>query len=263
MGEKQERILAFYFTNTGGMRPNNEDGLLVQEILISDRSMESPGTLEIPFADTFFCVADGIGGEQRGEIASRMVLRSLRDHASAITDEPSLLNALKEAKSDLDRYGTDHPESFNLGCTMSGVILRGPQIITFNIGDCRVYRLNGKFFQRVTKDHSIVQSLFEDGVITEEDMRHHPKRNIVTSSISGDGKPDSVEVFSTILNRREKETLFLCSDGVWGCFAHEELEMIYEKFHGIEFCEKLLTASLARRVSDNISVIILNIFPAE
>lgn len=253
------QIEAYYFTHQGGVRTNNEDSLLIGQILISDSSMERPETLMTDYSDSLFCVADGIGGQQKGEVASHMVLSGIRDNEALITGSSSLYETLYSAKDLLDTYAQAHPEAHNLGCTLSGIIFRGETGIAFNVGDCRVYRINGNYFEQITRDHSVVQSLFEEGIIQEDEMRHHPKRNIVTSSVSGDGLSDSIRVFSTEVYLRKDDTFFICCDGIWGCFSHDELEMIYQKFQGYEYCEKILTAAIARRASDNISAILLHI----
>lgn len=254
-----DQIEAYYFTHNGGVRTNNEDSLLIGQILISDSSMEKPETIHSEYADTLFCVADGIGGEQKGEVASQMVLSGIRDHQNEITGETTLSDILYQAKVQLDTYAQENPMAHNLGCTLAGIGFRGETAIAFNVGDCRVYRLNGKYFEQITRDHSVVQTLFEEGIIQEDDMRHHPRRNIVTSSVSGDGLPDSIKIYATEVHLRGDDTFFICCDGIWGCFSHDELEMIYQKFQGYEYCEKLLVAALARRASDNISAILVHI----
>jgi protein phosphatase len=254
-------IRVHYFTHNGGVRINNEDSLLVQHILISDTSMERPASLEIKTGSGrgIFCVADGIGGEQKGEVASRMVLEGLQAEQSLIGAGKTLAEVLYDTKNSLEQYVSENPGAFNLGSTVAGIAILDRNAIIFNVGDCRVYRINGQFFEQVTKDHSIVQALFEEGVITEEEMRRHPRRNVITSSISGDGRPDSIQVFSHDTALRSENTFFICSDGIWGCFSHDELELIYGRYKEFDFCEKLLTAALARRATDNISAILLTI----
>jgi len=257
------QIEAFYFTHNGGVRTNNEDSLLTGQKVISDTSMENPETIRVEYADILFCVADGIGGEQKGEVASQMVLSGLMERQNLITDDTTLSDTLYQVKTLLDTYAHDNPEASNLGCTLSGICFRGETGIVFNVGDCRVYRINGTYFEQITKDHSVVQTLFEEGIINEDEMRHHPRRNIITSSVSGDGLPDSIKLFTTEVHIRCDDTYFICCDGIWGCFSHDELEMIYQKFQGYEYCEKILNAALARRASDNISAILVHIFPTE
>ena len=257
------QIEAYYFSHNGGVRENNEDGLLVGSVLISDISMEKPETFQGDDGDHLFCVADGIGGQQKGEVASRIVLSSLKEKGSAIHDERSLQTSISLAKEELEQYVREHPEAYNLGCTLAGICLQREMALSFNIGDCRVYRINGEFFEQITKDHSIVQTLFEEGVITEDEMRTHPRRNVVTSSVSGDGNPESVHIYCHSLQMRGEEIFFICSDGIWGCFSHDELELIYKRFQGYDFCEKLLGAAIARKASDNISALFLHIISIE
>jgi protein phosphatase len=256
------RIKAWYFTHNGGVRTNNEDGLLIGDILITDSSMKRPETTRTGFDGSVFCVADGIGGEQKGEVASYMVLSGIRDNQDRIRGDTTLSNTLYQAKDQLDTYATEHPKAGALGCTLSGICIRGKTGIAFNVGDCRVYRINGAFFEQVTRDHSLVYALYEEGIIGEDEIRRHPKRNVVTSSVSGDGLPDSLKIYITEMHLRNDDSFFICSDGIWGCFSHDELEMIYRKFQGYRYCQKILGAALARRASDNISAILVHISSA-
>ena len=248
-----------FFTNNGGVRSNNEDSLLISDRVIHTISMNAPETVTLNPDNALICVADGIGGEQKGEVASRMVLESLSDTRDRITDMSSIEGLLILAKEQLDHYASENPDAFNLGTTIAGISIRDDTIIVFNAGDCRVYRINGAYFEQVTRDHSVVQNLFDEGIITEEEMRHHPRRNVITSSVSGDGSRNSVHVFMTELRLRENDQFFICCDGIWGCFSHDELEMIYRKFPGPEYCEKIMGAALARKATDNISAILIRI----
>ena len=256
---KKKQMEVFYFTHNGGVRTLNEDSLLISQEVIAECSMESPEIFRTDYSDSIFCVADGIGGEQRGEVASSMVLSGIRDYQDAITDNATLSGTLFLVKKLLDTYALENPEASNLGSTLSGICFRGETGIAFNVGDCRVYRINEGKFEKITKDHSLVQSLYDEGIIREDEMRHHPKKNIVTSSISGDGLPDSIRLFSTTVDLQSDDIFFICSDGIWECFSHDELEMIYQKFQGFTYCEKILTAALARKASDNISAILIQI----
>ena len=195
--------------------------------------------------------------ERKGEIASNLVLSSLLSQKNSITDEKNLKMAFDNAKIALEKYVAEDPDALNMGCTASGIIINTETVICFNIGDCRVYRIQNSYFEKITHDHSVVQSLFDEGLITEDDMRHHPRKNAVTSSVSGDRTPGSLRIYMASLNMRNPDVFFLCSDGIWECFSHDELEMIYQRFQGYAFCEKILTAALARRASDNISGILV------
>jgi PPM family protein phosphatase len=258
MNKTKQKVEAFFFSNKGGIRTNNEDGLIVPGTLISDLSMKIPESYRGEVSNAIFCVADGIGGEQKGEVASELVLTYFQDHFSEISDEETFTAVAYNAKEQLETYVETNREASNLGCTMAGIIIRQDQAFIFNIGDCRVYRINGRFFERITKDHSVVQHLLEEGVITEDEMRYHPRKNIVTSSVSGDGLKNSIRVWFKQIDLRDQDQFFLCSDGVWECFSQDELEMIFQKYPGYAFCEKVLIASLARQSSDNVTAILLS-----
>ncbi|NLV27829.1 MAG: serine/threonine-protein phosphatase [Methanomicrobiales archaeon] len=254
----KQKIEAVFFTNKGGVRTNNEDGLIIPGTLIADLSMPIPESYRGEVTNAIFCVVDGIGGEQKGEVATQIVLKYFQDHFSEVNDEESFSHVAYGAKDQLEAYVEKNPDALNLGCTLAGIIVKNDQAFIFNIGDCRVYRINGRFFERITKDHSVVQHLLEEGVITEDEMRLHPRKNIVTSSISGDGIKDSIKIWFKYFSIRDQDQFFLCSDGIWECFSQDELEMINEKFPGYAFCEKILVAALARQSLDNVTAILMS-----
>jgi PPM family protein phosphatase len=257
--ESHHEIRAFFFTNTGTSRTNNEDSLLLSHQVISEVSMEKPEERLFSGPDLLFCVADGIGGAHKGEVASNLVLSFFSDHQDEIRDIPTLQEICYQAKKELDRYVATDPSALQMGCTISGVVIRGEDLILFTLGDCRIYRIHGGFFEKISREHSIVQNLCDEGLISEDEMRHHPKKHVITSALTGDGIDGPLEISAATVHIRKNDGFFICSDGIWECFSHDELEMIYQRFPDAEFCGRLLPAALARRAHDNISGILIRL----
>ena len=143
--EISNNIEIYFFTNYGAVRSNNEDSLLIGELLISDTSMEESGFHHTQETNIICCVADGIGGAEKGEVASNLVLSAIRDQAARIKDKESLISSLAEGKEDLEQYVQEHPEAADLGCTLAGICIMGDTALAYNAGDCRVYRINGVY----------------------------------------------------------------------------------------------------------------------
>ena len=205
-----------------------------------------------------FCVADGVGGYNKGELASKEVLTSFSESLSnnSVVD---IEDAIKHAKNHLDILATNEPSLLNFGTTIAGIYLNDSQITVFNCGDSRVYRLNDPFFEKITDDHSIVETLVKKGLIDESEALVHPQKNVITSGIFGDRTTQFPILFLKNLSLRNEEVFIICSDGVWETVSVDMLENLY-KTKGIEnFSESILNECLHKKADDNISVIVVHI----
>jgi protein phosphatase len=105
-------------------------------------------------------------------------------------------------------------ELTGMGATVAGVLIREKSALVFNCGDCRVYRFSAGEMERLTREHSVVETLYEQGKIDEDEMRTHPQKNIVTSAVSAD-LAGEFELYAKGVSRCREDVFFLCSDGVW------------------------------------------------
>lgn len=251
-------IYCDYFTNAGSARESNEDSLLIYNRVISSCSMKKPVKINIPEKANLFCVADGVGGHNKGELASKEVLTSLSE--SFLNNfHIQIEDAVKRAKDHLDHLTATDPSLLNFGTTLAGIYLNDSQISVFNCGDSRVYRLNDPFFEKVTDDHSIVETLVKNGLIDENEARVHPQKNVITSGIFGDGTTQFPTLFIKFFSLRNEEVFLICSDGVWEIIDIDLLEELY-KTNGIDnFAESILNACLQNKAEDNISAIVVHI----
>jgi protein phosphatase len=180
-----------YITHRGAVRPENQDALCVAETVRLGDDMSAPETLtlakEYPI---LLAVIDGMGGYQGGARAAQILAATLAEGArnrrfsSACVpemDKNIILSMLETAAERMRSEALNDPELSSMGATVSGVLLRDKEALAFNCGDCRTYRFSGEELERLTCDHSIVQELFEKGEIDEDEMRLHPRKNIVTS----------------------------------------------------------------------------------
>lgn len=197
------------FNETGG-RSNNEDTIHPQvgEALASDR---------------LFLVCDGVGGEHRGEVASALACQSLSHFTAQFKGAEMTLEVVKQALDytlqAFERLEKSDPETHGMATTMTLLYIQDNGIVLAHLGDSRIYQLRqGKIIFK-SKDHKWVNELIESGVITEEQAREHPKRNVITRVISA-GRNDEPE-FVLISDVKADDYFFMCTDGV--------LEQLYDE----------------------------------
>lgn len=187
-----------------GKRANNEDNLF-----------PPPGAATEH--DALFMVCDGVGGSEKGEIASDLACRSVatyyQRHRITVSDDTSVHNAIAFAQSEIERHGRDNPGSQGMATTLTFLHLHERGVTVAHIGDSRVYHVrNGKVLW-CTRDHSYVNDLVKAGVITEEQARTHPRRNVIMRALQG-GDPDTHADIHQIADLAAGDYFFLCSDGV-------------------------------------------------
>jgi serine/threonine protein phosphatase PrpC len=252
-------IKACFIANSGKIRTHNEDSILLDDLLISGTTMSAPACREFEGAGALFMVADGMGGHTRGEAASRTVLAEFRKYAKELAGAEDIRRITRFAKQRLDEIARADKTALGLGTTVAGILLRGPRATLFNCGDSRIYRLEGPYLRRISKDHSLVQELVDRGIVAERDMRSHPQKNIITAAIVGDLTHDEPPVSLYDLEIIGRQTLLLCTDGLWegmdtremaGCFSEEGPQASV----GCLFSKVMETPA-----RDNISIIVVEV----
>ncbi|MEO5535166.1 MAG: protein phosphatase 2C domain-containing protein [Pseudolysinimonas sp.] len=218
------------------------------------------------FGPPVFAVADGMGGHAAGDRASAAVverlaaLRAAAEHG--YVDFERVEGALSAAASDIQLFAAHIP--IGAGTTVTGAVLAmhngKPHFAVFNIGDSRVYLLDGHAFSRVTVDHSVVQELMDAGLLAEAEAEHHPDSNVITRAVGfrEEPRPDL-----WMLPVHAGMRLLLCSDGLT-----KELDdrMIREHLAAGESAaataDSLMDAALAAGGRDNVTVVIIDVVAA-
>ena len=205
-------------------RLNNEDAVLGLAIH-SRQAMEKPLSETWPEGPVLAAVADGMGGGPGGQEAAEAVLACLKDltgRGPGREAEAELTDAFNRAFDRLADMAARDPQLKGLGATVAGLWLDAGQALVFNCGDCRVYRVCGGFLDQISRDHSRVFNLYLAGEISYEEMRTHPLKHLVSSSVQeGTERP---EVFQKRLTLRPGDTFLICCDGVWEALSLEEME---------------------------------------
>lgn len=256
---------ATFMTHRGAVRDENQDAVLVSGI-VKTGDMAAPEVCGLDLkTPVLLAVADGMGGHEGGALAAQIVVETLKEKtegkdlfgtAPNVEEDKKILRGLLiEAAHRMKAEAKQNPNLSEMGAAVSGILLREKSALAFNCGDCRVYRLAEGCLERVTRDHSFVQELFEQGEISEEEMRHHPRKNIITSVISADWG-EKFELYARELPLYEADVLFLCSDGVWEALSSDELAAFLEQ--GVsqqEAAGELFDVLMAKHCRDNVSFI--------
>jgi protein phosphatase len=208
-----------------------------------------------------FVVADGLGGHHAGEKASQFFCQGMLNCASwyvkEIAENPTHVfsawidDAISEMKF---LFGTDRLAT-KAHTTCAILYLDDNMAMTAHCGDSRVYRMNPKEILWRTRDHSVPQDLLDSGVITDEELAHHPEQNHLTRSINiCKPHPVDVKLFPAI---EQDETFLLCSDGFWAHIKPEELIQIADLKSDVDQLNRLAMLSVYRANgnSDNLTVI--------
>ncbi len=205
-------------------------------------------------------VADGLGGHAHGEFASNYIISSLKNaflsQKEIIEDIPFFLRQrILEAAVMIKKKGDEDPEYHGTGTTLTGFLLLRNSFFTFNVGDSRVYKLDiaGKLKQ-LSKDHTPLQRMIEDGILSEKEARKHPMRNKMNSAL---GMPlDRVKIdIRGPLGLEKNEILLACSDGVHDYLTDEEIQPILNDYNGDAqlLAKSIVEAAYLAGSKDNIS----------
>ena len=234
-----------YFTECG-QKPNQEDALF-------------PRAGEATTNHRIFMVCDGIGGHEKGEVASNCVAETIGEN---LADAP--LCSIEEMKEyfqkaltltydTLDQLDADNTSRRKMGTTLTFLALCADGILIAHIGDSRVYQLrpgSGILFQ--TRDHSLVYDLIAAGELTEEEARTFPQRNIITRAVQPNQEYRARPTFDIITDLRPGDIFFLCSDGVIEKVENDELQdFLLADAPLDEKLAKLRTCCLDRQTHDN------------
>ncbi len=205
-----------------------------------------------------FLVADGMGGHNAGEFASRCAVETITTAARTTRNsDPGeiLVDAIRCANDSLRTYARQHPETLGMGTTVVAAVLAGSVLTTANVGDSRLY-LIGSSIRQITRDHSLVQEMVRLGEIDEKNARSHPDRNIITRAVGADEFVQT-DIFSTVLE--PGEYILLCSDGLSSMVEDEEIcRIVNGSDDPVRKTEYLVELANKNGGRDNITVILID-----
>ena len=259
-----EMVSAFGLTDIGLVRKNNQDNFLIADIsngiaIFDEFSMHC----QIGCDGSLFIVADGMGGAQAGEVASRMAvdlvahnfLDQLKEKRSI--NQQSFVRILKRSVEEANRIlfqeSQKNSQYRGMGTTLTAAAVQGTSIFFAQLGDSRAYLLRNGFINQMTKDQSFVAQLVASGSLSPEEAKTHPRRNVILQALGVQSKVDVVISFADL---KKGDRLLLCSDGLWGKLETEEIKDLVEIFPPTDACQQLVSLARERGGDDNITVIV-------
>ena len=207
-------------------------------------------------------VADGMGGAAAGDLASAVAIDTVRDVDPATSGEQMLSvlgSAVGRANERIAHLVNADPSLDGMGTTLTGALFDGTELGLVHIGDSRAYRLREDRLERLTHDHSWVQSLVDDGKISEADAAIHPHRSLLLKVLNGQPANDPDLNLVTVA---AGDRLMFCSDGVCGLINDEQIEAALRLPDPDAAVAKLVSEALAEGGIDNITVIVADVVEA-
>ena len=231
-------ILSAFRTDVGKVRANNQDAPSVSEKL------------------RLYGVADGMGGHKGGEVASTSARDDLLRELEGKTPSVAALSGAIEEVNRQIYHQQEHDDALTgMGTTLSVLWMSDNFVYIGHVGDSRVYLLRDGEFKQMTLDHSLVEQLVREGVLTEEEAQNHPMRNIITRAI---GTDESVEVDVVVEERRKGDLWLACSDGLHGLVDDRQMRDALRQYAPEKAADVLLKAALDAGGRDNVTLVIVH-----
>jgi protein phosphatase len=208
-------------------------------------------------------VADGMGGAAAGDLASAVAIDTVRDVDQATSGEQMLTvlgSAVVRANERIAHLVNADPSLDGMGTTLTGALFDGAELGLVHIGDSRAYRLRENQLERLTHDHSWVQSLVDDGKISEADAAIHPHRSLLLKVLNGQPANDPDLTLVPVV---AGDRLMFCSDGVCGLVDDNQIEAALRLSTLDAAVQKLVSEALAEGGIDNITVIVADVVEAD
>lgn len=221
------------------------------------RKINEDAFLELPQLG-IWVVADGMGGHAAGDVASQLVIDTIQQAVEHCTmdqlDIDTLKNALQESNQKLQRMSETQFSGNVVGSTVVVLWVNDNHYSLLWVGDSRGYLLRDNKLQQITKDHSQVNDMVDEGILRKEEAESHPLANVITRAVGVDAKLD-VDVITEEL--KLGDVLLLCSDGLNKEVSDIEIEKALQPGNIIDAGMALMHASLVRNARDNVTCIIV------
>lgn len=233
------------FTSAGFEKKFNEDAVETAEI--------NGGLLSV--------LCDGVGGDNGGDLAARIALKSALYFFCA-SENIDYLEKIKLAIEESNSFVLNHSSTSvplkNMATTLEIVYLKENVVYWGHIGDSRIYHLKSKRLNQITKDHSLVQKLLDEGYITHKQAANHPQKNVIIKAL-GDNVNIEPDISKIKLNENETNRFFICSDGVSNLISNQELEEVLISNNLEEIKNRLIKMIKLRGATDDYSFIVIEI----
>lgn len=241
-----DKMKCAYSSNIGAKRRINQDAYLAATI-------ENKGRKYYVFA-----VADGLGGHRSGEVASQMTVDYIKENLSNVEnyfnyDEMNYF--VNEINDNIIFTSKNNADLMGMATTLTMCILDGCRLGVVHVGDSRAYRINKDQIDQLTKDHSLVQVLVDEGKITSKEASVYPQKNVITRAL---GTDDSVQIDLYDYSVTIDDVLLICSDGLYNMVDERTIWEIVMKYSLEDATKELINLANQNGGCDNITVILFN-----
>jgi len=193
-------------TDTGRRRRRNEDAYVCEPPL--------------------FAIADGMGGAQAGEVASRLAAAALKESRADAGGEHRIYDLIQEANRRVYARSSTDPKTSGMGTTITVALVENGNVAFGHVGDSRAYLIRDGHMEQVTEDHSLVNELMKSGKLSREEAETHPQRSVITRALGTD--PD-VDADTFTIEAKAGDVFLLCSDGLTDMVGEREIQELVER----------------------------------
>ncbi|NLW12805.1 MAG: Stp1/IreP family PP2C-type Ser/Thr phosphatase [Clostridiaceae bacterium] len=238
-------------SHVGHVRANNEDSYFLPDDTGSGY---------------FYCaLADGMGGHNRGELASSVAISYVHEKLKSSfgegneqqkSTEDLLIETVQKANVKVYLGSLENEDSQGMGTTLTIVVLDSDTIWVAHVGDCRAYLYRDQSLKQLTIDQTVVQEMLDAGSLTPEEINDHPRRNVLTQAL---GIPEFLQPQIISVPRQKHDKIMLCSDGLYGQVSDDEIKNIIKKVkEPSEACTQLIQLALDNGGEDNVTVLVIS-----
>lgn len=251
------RLTVFARSDVGRVRTSNEDAFLLSDLDSGDRLAVPAIDVDVSDRGILMVVSDGMGGHAAGEVASGMVVESLRRSLSNHAGDPQSLGRLIDHA--VDRANAEVHEAAHssdkhgMGATLTAVLVHNKEAYVAEVGDSRGYLLRGQRLKQITKDQSFVQALVDSGVMTPEQATTSSRKNMILQAM---GKNKDVEAWIGRISLCRGDRLLLCSDGLSNFVPNAELETLLGGPDLATICDRMIDLANERGGKDNLTAVV-------
>ena len=226
-------------TNVGMVRQVNEDSFMTKPEV------------------GLWAVADGMGGYEAGDVASKMIVSALaevskHDYLDKFVDD--IEDKIIDANHRILEYSNIMHDGRTLGSTIISLMIQGQVGVCLWAGDSRLYLLRNNQLQQISRDHSYVQELLDQGSISEEDAVNHPDGNVITRAV---GTSEDLYLDITAFNVQLGDTFLLCSDGLYNAVDEGDIEHHMRSHDTDNAVKQLIVTALENGAPDNVSIVLV------
>lgn len=238
----------FSMTDAGKRRDLNEDYMFASETAVG----------KLP---NLFIVADGMGGHKAGEYASKMAVETIVESIQNSDSGPIaaiMKKAIGEANQKVLKESIIDLEKEGMGTTIVAAMIKDDKLVAANVGDSRLYIVNGSTIKQITTDHSLVEEMIRSGRIARSEARNHPDKNKITRAVGVFPRID-IDFFEVTV--MPGDTILMCTDGLTNMVEDDEIRrIILSQRDMVEKAETLVEAANKNGGTDNITVLLIEPF---